>query len=261
MTKISEHIERINSSNRKVLSIYLTAGFPKKETFVDLALAVLDSGADMLEIGVPFSDPLADGPVIQYSSHVALENSTTMTDVLHYCEKIKSKTEKPLLLMGYANPILKYGIKNFCKDAVASGIVGLIAPDVPLDEYESFYSDDFNCFDKILLTTPTSPDERIKQIDKKSEGFVYCVSVKGTTGARSHFDESVYKNLQRTYTLTEKNKMLIGFGISSPESVKKFSPFCDGVIIGSAVIKKIDETKNISEVGKFVNSLSEACNM
>lgn len=259
MKKISDHIEQINKSGRKALSIFLTAGFPAKENFVELAEMILESGADMLEIGIPFSDPLADGTVIQASSQTALENGVTLKDTFHYCEKISAKTDKPLILMGYANPILKYGVKNFCKVTQSSGVSGLIVPDVPLEEYESFYADEFKNFEKILLTTPTSSDERIKEIDKLSEGFVYCVSVTGTTGIKNNFDENVLKNLERTYSIVKKNKMLIGFGISNAENVKTFLPYCDGVIVGSAVIKKISEGKTIPEVGEFVRSLSAAC--
>ncbi|MEW6196786.1 MAG: tryptophan synthase subunit alpha [Bacteroidota bacterium] len=257
MMKISTHIEKVNQANRKALSIFLTAGFPAKENFVELALSVLENGADMLEIGIPFSDPLADGPTIQQSSQAALENGVNMKDVFSFCEKIKSKTDKPLILMGYANPIIKYGTKKFCEDAINSGAGGLIVPDVPVDEYDSFYTNDFKDFEKILLTTPASSEERIKEIDQKSEGFVYCVSVTGTTGTRTNFDESVLKNLERTYSLVTKNKMLIGFGISSPENIKTFSPFCDGVIVGSAVIKKINE--DYKTLPEFIRSLSNAC--
>ncbi|MBI1937397.1 MAG: tryptophan synthase subunit alpha [Ignavibacteriales bacterium] len=259
MTKISSYIEKVNQANRKALSIFLTAGFPAKENFVELALSVLENGADMLEIGIPFSDPLADGPTIQQSSQTALENGVNMKDVFSFCEKIKSKTDKPLILMGYANPIIKYGTKNFCEDALNSGAVGLIVPDVPIDEYESFYTNDFNNFEKILLTTPASSDERIKEIDKKGEGFVYCVSVTGTTGTRTNFDEHVLKNLERTYSLVTKNKMLIGFGISSPENIKTFLPFCDGVIVGSAVIKKINE--DYKALPEFIRTLNNACEL
>lgn len=259
MKKIANHIQRINDSGNKALSIFLTAGFPSKEKFVDLAMNVLDSGADMLEIGIPFSDPLADGPVIQTSSQAALENGVTLKDVFGYCEKINAKTDKPIILMGYANPILKYGAKNFCIDAKSSGAAGLIVPDVPLEEYESFYTDDYKNFEKIMLTTPTSSNERIKEIDRRSEGFVYCVSVTGTTGIKNNFDKNVLKNLERTYSIINKNKMLIGFGISNAVDIKTFAPYCDGVIVGSAVIKKINEAKNISEIGDFVKTLSAAC--
>lgn len=259
MTRIAQHIEKINKAGRKALSIYLTAGFPSKGNFIDLALNVLDSGADMLELGIPFSDPLADGPVIQASSQAAIENGVSLKDVFYFCEKIKSKTDKPVILMGYANPVVKYGAINFCKDALAAGAEGLIIPDVPLEEYDSFYSDDFKHFEKILLTTPTSSDERIKTIDNKSEGFIYCVTVTGTTGARDNFREDTTKNIERTYSLVSKNKMMIGFGISKPEHIKTFSPHCDGVIVASALIKKMEENASSSSLMEYINSLSEAC--
>jgi tryptophan synthase alpha chain len=260
MMKISEYLEKINNSQKKALSIFLTAGYPAKESFVEVALTILNSGADMLEIGIPFSDPLADGPVIQASSQKALEDGITLKDVFSYCEQIKAKTEKPLVLMGYANPILKYGTKNFCEDAANCGAEGLIVPDVPLEEYDSFYSDDFKNLEKIILTTPTSSDKRIKEIDLISQGFVYCVSVTGTTGTRNSFEESVFNNLERTYSLIEKNKMLIGFGISTPENIKSFAPYCDGVIVGSAIIKKMEECKNdYSVLEKYIGALSKAC--
>jgi tryptophan synthase alpha chain len=256
--KIKEHIEKINSSGRKALSIFLTAGFPYKDNFVDLALNVLENGADILELGIPFSDPLADGPVIQSSSQHALDNGINMKDIFSFCEKIKAKSNKPIVLMGYANPLIKYGKKEFCIDALNSGAQGLIIPDVPLEEYDSFYTDEFKGFDKILLTTPTSSDQRIKEIDKKSSGFVYCVSITGTTGARDNFKDDTLENIKRTYSIVE-NKMLIGFGISKPEHIKMFAPHCDGVIVASALIKRLSEGKSIKEICMFVNELSDAC--
>ncbi|MDF1613166.1 tryptophan synthase subunit alpha [Stygiobacter electus] len=261
MINISNYIQKINNNNKKALSIFLTAGFPTKKDFVDIAKNVLNSGADMLEIGIPFSDPLADGPVIQYSSQVALENKINLDDVFEICSEISNYTDKPLILMGYANPIIKYGTKKFCKNSVDTGVSGLIVPDVPLEEFDSFYNQDFSQLQKILLTTPTSSNERIKMIDEKSEGFVYCVSVTGTTGVRNTFDETTFKNLKRTYTTLERNKMMIGFGISNSENVKSFIPYCDGVIVGSAVIKMILEKKEMNEINSFISNLSKACKL
>ncbi len=261
MINISNYIQKINNENRKALSIFLTAGFPTKKDFVEIAKNILDSGADMIEIGIPFSDPLADGPVIQYSSQVALENKINLEDVFEISNELSNYTDKPLILMGYANPIIKYGTKNFCENAFNSGISGLIVPDVPLEEFDSFYNQDFSRLQKILLTTPTSSDERIKMIDEKSEGFVYCVSVTGTTGIRNTFDETTFKNLKRTYSTLEKNKMMIGFGISNAENVKSFVPYCDGVIVGSAVIKTILEKKEMNEISSFISNLSKACKL
>lgn len=261
MKNISEYIQSINKSERKVLSVFLTAGFPSKEKFLNYAETILNNGADMLEVGIPFSDPLADGSVIQASSQIALEQGINLNDVFEICDKLKTRTDKPIILMGYANPILKYGTNKFCANAINSGVSGLIIPDVPLEEYDSFYTTEFSSLQKIMLTTPTSSNERIKKIDELSEGFVYCVSVTGTTGTRNNFDKTTFKNLERTYSLIKKNKMLIGFGISNAESVKSFIPYCDGVIVGSAVIKLILEKKEMSELNSLISSLSEACKL
>ena len=261
MTKISDYLQSINNQNRKALAVFLTAGFPKAATFIDLALKTLDSGADLLEIGIPFSDPIADGPVIQRSSQIALDNGITLTSVLNYAEKIKTQTDKPIILMGNANPLLHYGMEPFLKHAASSGVNGLIVPDIPVEEYDDFWIDKNDAIDKILLTTPTSPAERIRRIDQTSSGFVYCVSVTGTTGIQKKFDNSNLENLERTYNLIQKNKMLIGFGISGPEVIKKLSPYCDGVIVGSAVIDQIfsENDKNYQQTSDFIQTLSSAC--
>ncbi len=261
MNNISNRIKNVNDNGAKALSIFLTAGYPDKDSFVDLALKVYDAGADMIELGIPFSDPLADGPVIQKSYEVALTNGVDVKYVLNTASEIKKKNNKPLILMGSANPIAKYGIDNFINDARNSGVDGLIVPDVPLEEYDDFFADKFNDFEIILLTTPTSPEERIKEIDKKSSGFLYCVSVTGITGIRQSFGEEVKKNLERTYKLISKNKMMIGFGISSPENIKEYKDFTDGFIVGSAVVKSLseDDIDNYSKTTELIKLLSKAC--
>jgi tryptophan synthase alpha chain len=162
--------------------------------------------------------------------------------------------------MSSSNPIAKYGSEKFTKQAISKGVDGLIVPDVPLEEFDEFFGNKFNGLDKILLTTPTSSKKRIQEIDEKSSGFVYCVSVVGTTGVRDKFDTYVFENLKRTYSTVEKNKMQIGFGISSAEDVRTFSPFCDGVIVGSAVIKSImDDDKNFMGTLKLIEELKSGC--
>jgi len=256
---IKDYIENLNGKNRKALSIFLTSGFPTKNSFVDLAKQVLDSGADMLELGIPFSDPLADGPIIQASSKIALDNGIKLKDIFNFSESITSGTDKPVILMGYANPIRKYGVENFLRDAKNSGVKGLIVPDVPLEEYIFFFESGMNNIDVILLTTPTSSKERINAIDEKSSGFVYCVSITGTTGVKENFSDEVINNISRTRSLIKKNKMMIGFGVSKPEDVKTFSPFCDGVIVGSAVIKSLLNNENFDSTLKLISQLSDAC--
>ncbi len=236
---IREYIDSVNARGEKVLSVFLTAGFPIKEEFVELALRILDAGADMLEIGIPFSDPLADGPVIQLSSQTAINKGVTTTDVLHFASAIRAKTDKPLILMGYGNPVLNYGREKFFMDAASAGVNGLIIPDVPLEEYDDFFAGKPDEPEAIMLTTPQSGDTRIREIDSLSSGFVYCVSVSGTTGARSGFSAGELASLEHTRKKITGNKMLVGFGISGPETAKQVLPFCDGIIIGSAVIKRL----------------------
>ena len=263
MSYIKSYINKLNTNNRKALSVFLTAGYPQKNNFLPLAIDILEAGADMLELGIPFSDPIADGPVIQASSQVALENGITIADTLDYARNIKSKTDKPVILMGYANPLLAYGLTDFITDAKNSGVDGFIIPDVPLEEYNEFWNCDLKNLDVILLTTPTSDMSRIKDIDAISSGFVYCVSVTGTTGIRNTFNESSMDNIKRTYQQIENNKMLIGFGISSPQNILDFSPYCDGVIVGSAVVKKImaDNKQGMGHKStlSLINELSRAC--
>lgn len=270
MSCIKTYIEELNMQKRKALSIFLTAGFPKKNNFIDLAKSVLDSGSDLLELGIPFSDPLADGHVIQAASKLALEDGVTSKDVLDYSEQISKYSPKPVILMGYANPIKKYGIETFLRDAANAGVKGLIVPDVPLEEYDSFFNtssgqnlDECSRAGRIpeiiLLTTPTSSEDRIRKIDSISSGFVYCVSITGTTGVKDNFDDSVIANLKRTYSLLEKNKMMIGFGISKPEDVKRFSPFCDGVIVGSRIMKSLLNNEERKETLNVIKQLSLSC--
>ncbi len=239
MDKISDYISNKNEKGEKVLSIFLTSGFPNKNSFSDLAMDVLNSGADMLEIGFPFSDPLADGPTIQYSSQKALENGINIKTTFDYVNDIRKLSDKPVILMGYANPILAYGIQRFAEEAKSAGVNGIIIPDIPLDEYDNFFDGAFDGLEKILLTTPTTTEDRIKKIDELSEGFVYYVSMTGTTGKHINNSDEIMNPLKKTYSLIKKNKMLIGFGISNPEDVKNLTAYCEGVIVGSAVIKSL----------------------
>ncbi|MCU7496159.1 MAG: tryptophan synthase subunit alpha [Ignavibacteria bacterium] len=259
---LSQYIDDVNKKEEKALSVFLTAGFPFKDIFADTALSVLDSGADLLELGIPFSDPLADGPVIQHSSQVALENKVNIKSVLEYTSKIKSKTSKPVVLMGYANPVLNYGREKFFSDAADAGADGVIIPDVPIDEYDEFYESNRGLLDTVMLTTPFSSAERIRKADELSRGFVYCVSIYGTTGQRTSFSKETLQAIEETRKMIKKNKMMIGFGISSPESIRSIAPFCDGVIVGSAIIKKLfelDKGKGLSEIADYVKDLKEAC--
>ncbi len=263
MSYISEYITKLNSQKRKALSVYLTAGFPEPDNFIELALSVLENGADMLELGIPFSDPLADGPVIQHSSFKAVKKGITIQKTIQYAAQIREHTDKPLIFMGYTNPILSMGTKNFTDASKESGVNGIILPDVPFEEYEDFVTEDFNGLDVILLTTPTSGVDRIRKIDERSSGFVYCVSVVGTTGMRKSFNEFSLDRIKMTYENVKKNKMLIGFGISKGEDVKRFSDICDGVIVRSAVVNALNEDHNnksrFTKTLSLIKELSDSC--
>ena len=260
MSYIREKIRSVNLRNEKSLTVFLTAGYPNPDTFVQLVTSVANAGADIIEIGLPFADSLADGPLIQSSYTKALRYGVNLDQTLQYVNEVKEQISTPIILMSSSNPILNYGKEKFNIQAKESGIDGLILPDIPLEEYDDFFDSNFENLDTILLTTPTSSEARIKKIDKKSEGFVYCVSVTGTTGIRKSFDNSVLQNLERTYNLIGKNKMQIGFGISGPENINLFSPYCDGVIVGSAVIKSLEkDDANFSNTLSLISELKSAC--
>ena len=237
--KLENYIKNIKNKGGKILSVFLTCGFPSKEGFEELALSVFDAGADIIELGVPFSDPIADGSVIQYSSHEALSNKITLEKTLEIAGKIKDKSDKPIILMGYANPFLSYGISNLSKSMREIGIEGIIVPDVPLESYDDFYGNHFKEIDTIMLVSPTTPEERVIKIGKRSSGFVYCVSVKGITGKQNKVENKSVEYVKSVRNLLHTENVLVGFGISDADSAKTFSDVSDGVIIGSAVIKSL----------------------
>jgi len=256
MSYIKNYITEINSKGRKALSIFLTAGFPDITGFTELAKSVLDAGADMIELGIPFSDPLADGPVIQRSSQKAIANGVNLEMVFGFAAEISSYTAKPVILMGYANSVLNYGVEKFFSDAVKCGVKGIIIPDVPIEEYDSFFKNKPDAIDVILLTAPTSGKQRIRDIDSKSSGFVYCVSMAGTTGNDNA--SPLLNNIKTIRKEVKKNKMMIGFGISKPEDIHTYSQYCDGVIVGSAVIKSLEQ-RGIVNTLELIKDLSNAC--
>jgi tryptophan synthase alpha chain len=259
MSIIKEYINHKNNLNEKILSVFLTSGFPCKESFPELALKIFETGADILEIGFPFSDPLADGPIIQSSSYQALQKGINLTATFNYVSEIRKHTDKPIILMGYANPVLSYGVSRFAQQAKASGVNGIIIPDVPIEEYEDFFSSYFLGLDIILLITPTTTDERIKLIDEKSSGFVYCVSVSGTTGLHHQNKTAGIEFIKRAQNTISKNKMLAGFGISNGDDANAFTRYCDGVIVGSAIIKSLmDDDNKYSSTIKLVKSFKQS---
>ncbi len=230
--------------NEKIMSLFITAGFPDLDSTVDLILEFEKNGADIIELGMPFSDPLADGPTIQKASTRAIENGITMNKIFDIVKRVRETSQIPIILMGYINPVLRYGVSEFCEKASASGVDGLIIPDAPLEE-ASVISEEAqkHNLDIIYLIAPNSTDERMRRVDKMSKGFVYCVSVTGVTGARqgNEVADSVSRFIDRVNKNVVINPKLVGFGIKNHEDAQIISKELDGFIVGSALINTIEE--------------------
>jgi tryptophan synthase alpha chain len=240
------------------LSIYFTAGYPQLNDTASIISNLEKAGADLIEIGIPYSDPLADGPTIQASSEVALKNGMTIDLLFKQLDSIKNRINIPLTLMGYYNPILKYGIEEFCKNAQSAGVKALIVPDLPLDIYEKQVKNIFMRYDlkPVFLITPQTPLEKIGSIDALENGFIYAVSSASITGSEQTFDSSQLAYFKKLKSLQLKNKLQIGFGISTALHFQTACAHADGAIIGSAFIKHITE-HSISEdsISKFISNI------
>jgi tryptophan synthase alpha chain len=240
-----------------LLSIYFTAGYPDIDSTLDIAEALEKAGADFLEIGFPYSDPLADGPVIQQSSQKALENGMTLELLFRQLKDLRKRVSIPVLLMGYFNPMLQYGVDNFCKACADAGIDGVIVPDLPMYEYEGMYKECFlsNGISNIFLITPQTSDERIRRIDDLSNGFIYLLSSSSTTGKNLALNDETDKYFLRIQQMELKNPTMIGFGISNKESFVKAVQYTRGAIVGSAFVKILGEENYLSKVDGFVKGL------
>lgn len=248
-------------ANKKndILSVYFTAGFPQLDDTSLILNELQRSGADMVEIGIPFSDPLADGPVIQESSSKAIENGMTIPVLFSQLKGIRERINIPLVLMGYLNPVMQFGIEKFCAAAMEVGIDGLILPDLPPEIYEQQYKELFHQYGlkNILLVTPSTSDDRIKQLDKLSEGFLYAVSSSATTGGGQVDANKQQVYFQRLKNLGLKNPVMIGFGISNATQFRNACSHASGAIVGSAFIRKIAESKDLSiSINEFVAALT-----
>tara|TARA_B100000768_G_C11229905_1_gene354571 strand:+ start:328 stop:1098 length:771 start_codon:yes stop_codon:yes gene_type:complete len=237
--------------NKKLLSIYFSAGFPNLEDTVPILINLQSSGVDMVEIGLPFSDPIADGPTIQESSIKALQNGMTTQKLFDQLQGIREYIDIPLVLMGYFNPMMQYGIEKFCEQCKEIGIDGLIIPDLPVDVYNEQYK---SLFDKhglynMFLITPQTPDDRILYIDSVSNGFIYMVSSAAITGAQNSFGASQTDYFQRIAKMNLKTETIVGFGVSNAKTYQTVTAHSRGAIIGSAFIKflKKQDIKNIKD--------------
>lgn len=252
-------MNRINKKlkeNKKLLSIYFTAGYPNLDDTVTIIQNLEQSGVDMIEIGLPFSDPLADGPTIQASSTQALKNGMTTMLLFEQLKDIRKTVNIPLLIMGYFNPILQYGVENFCKKCQAIGIDGLIIPDLPVDVYHNDYKAIFEAYGliNVFLITPQTSVKRIRYIDSISNGFIYMVSSASTTGAKVGFGDEQTNYFKRIANMNLNNPQIVGFGISNNETFTQATKHTKGAIIGSAFIKHVTNN-GIDTIANFVKKI------
>ena len=230
-----------------ILSIYFSAGYPKLEDTGIIMKSLQKAGADLIEVGIPFSDPVADGPTIQESNKIALDNGISLKKILEQLMEVKDDVQIPVILMGYLNPVYQYGIEKFCIDCRKAGVSGLIIPDLPVTEYIAAYKLIFERYGlaNIFLITPQTKKERIREIDKISNAFIYMVSSSSTTGAKTGLTEEQIKYFDRIRKMELKSPLLIGFGISDHQSFKQASTYANGAIIGSAFIKVLKESTDL----------------
>lgn len=252
MNRLTERL----SAEGKILSIYATAGFPQLKDTLQVLKELENAGVDLIEIGMPFSDPLADGPTIQESSTKALMNGMTTELLFDQLKEVRNHLSIPLILMGYFNPVLQFGVEKFLKKAAEIGINGVILPDLPLEVYEREYKDLFEAYglSMIFLITPQTPESRIRQIEQASTSFIYMVSTSSTTGAQEGFSEGSMEYFKRIEAMNLKVPTVVGFGISNASSYHQATSHSKGAIIGSAFIKALSK-EGIEGIPAFIRSI------
>lgn len=241
MNRIDVVFDKLKKEKKKAVIPYISCGYPDIDFSEKLIYALAESGADMIELGVPFSDPVADGPSIQNASMIALKNGINLEKIFSLALKVREKTDTPLVMMTYYNLVYARGIKRFIDEAAKAGIDGLIIPDLPIDEAGSLMEEaGKKDIEVIFLIAPNTPESRIKVITEKAKGFIYCVSVTGTTGSREKVNESLGDFIERMRANTDL-PLAVGFGISSPIIARELANLADGVIVGSALIDKMEQ--------------------
>ena len=251
-------IEKVFKSGRKALIGYLTAGYTDAAATEKAAAVLAESGCDLIELGIPFSDPLADGATIQHASFEALQRGITTPGCLEIAARLRQKIDIPLVFMSYYNPILNFGLEEFCRAAEAAGVDGLIIPDLPPDEGDELgAAAKRHNLDLIYLLTPTSTERRISLVAEKSTGFIYLVSITGVTGAREALPTDLESFVKRVRKHTSK-PLCVGFGVSKPEQAQRVGQIADGVIVGSRLIQLIDEDSSLSALKEAVSGLRKA---
>lgn len=256
MSRIKSTWDQLTAANRRALILYLTIGFPERESALELVPQLIEAGADIIELGVPFSDPIAEGVTVQRATQQALRNRVNTSYCLETVRTLRERgVEVPLLFMGYLNPVLQYGVERFCADAAAAGADGMILPDLPPEEAGELQA---ACrahgLDLIMLLAPTSTEARIAHVVQHASGFIYCVSVTGVTGARAELPLELPNFLQRVRPRTH-TPLAVGFGISRPEHAYKVAQIANGIIVGSALLNVIEQG---GDVQAFVRGLREA---
>ncbi|WP_223583902.1 tryptophan synthase subunit alpha [Sphingobacterium sp. GVS05A] len=240
-----------------LLSIYFTAGYPELDSTVRIAKKLEEAGADFLEIGFPYSDPVADGPVIQHSSEVALANGMTVKKLFEQLRELRQHVQIPVFLMGYVNPVIQFGVEKFCEECKNVGVNGVIIPDLPMYEYEDLYRETFekNGIANIFIVTPQTSTERIRKIDSLSNSFIYLLSSNATTGKTLDVGEDTNAYFKRIHDLQLQNPLIVGFGISNKDAFQKASQYTAGAIIGSAFVKRLGEKDYMDKIPDFIKSI------
>jgi len=265
MNRITNKFTELREKERIALVTYITAGDPSLESTEEIVLKLEESGADIIELGVPFSDPMADGPTIQLASERALESGTTLKGVLDTIERIRRVSQVPIMLFGYFNPFFHYGLKEFSEDAAEAGADGVLVVDLPPEEAAEFkVHTDKAGLDLVFLLAPTSTTERVELVASHASGFVYLVSVTGVTGVRPDMNYSL-DTLADQIKETSGLPVGVGFGVSAPSQVEKIAEYADAVIVGSAIVRIIEQYGSnkdslLEELSTFINGLSGACN-
>lgn len=257
MNRITQKMKELRSLEKKALALFLTAGYPRIDATVGLALELEEAGADIIEIGMPFSDPIADGPVIQRSSAVALGNGVTLEVILDMIRRFRGSSSIPMVLMGYMNPILRFGDERFFREAARAGADGIILPELPLEESPRVHEKVLAAgLAHIHLVTPTSPTNRIRMIDGITSGFLYCVSTTGVTGGTGPAASDEY--LRRVTSAAVTNPVMVGFGVRTPGDAARYASAADGVIVGSALLERLQNGEPLERTKDWVRKLKSA---
>jgi len=250
---------QINKNSNGLLSIYFTAGYPTLNSTIEIAKTLEQSGVDFLEIGFPYSDPVADGPTIQHSSEVALKNGMTLKVLFDQLKDLRKHVKIPVYLMGYFNPVLQFGVENFCKACREVGVNGTIIPDLPIYEYEELYKPIFeeNEISNIFLVTPQTSEERIRKIDSLTTNFIYLLSSNATTGKHLEVKNQSEDYFNRIKQMNLTNPFIIGFGISNKETFEKATAYANGAIVGTAFVKILAQNNPLELIPDFIGDLKK----